>query len=890
MAALGVLLGGLTALPARAQLAYRAADAAASAGTFTSLGTTGTAIVTANTDDATSAPQAIGFSFEYDGQTYTQFTLSTNGFIKLGAVAPSSDALYYTNPQTYDGPSPFESNDAVDVDIISPFNYDLEPGVGTTSYRLATTGTAPNRVTTVQWSNVRDKALAGLNRQLNNISFQVKLYETTGQIQFVYDASTAAPGTAGFRAAGVGLVGRGRRSYSRFLTVAKGSVQPWADAVFQDGGYSEVDPASNRFNFRSSELAVSGLTYSFTSSPVVAVTDAAISGVYTLGTLPIPIGAPHSVQTVVVNNGTTPLTNVAVTLTVTGVSPFTNTQTLPTLAFGDEVVINFPGYTPTTAGMNQISVALGAADDSVANNTVTTDQQVVTTGTYGYADSGPATNSYGLNAPGLWVARYNTTATGLAVQSVGAYIGGGEGSVVYGVVVNAQGAILARSPNYTITAADLDTYHQFAMPTQPLITPGDFYVGMAQVGTMVFPMGTQDETPLRPNTFFIATALTGLAPLQDLATQLPVRLMLEVTLGAPAACVAPATITVGSLTATGATVTISAVAGATGYTVFYGAPGFTPGGAGSQQVTVTGTTATLTGLTATTNYDVYVRTNCSATSFSSNNGPIAFATTCVAPTITLPYTEGFESVVSPNLPCGTSILNVNNDNRTWRVYDADSLNRPAGLRPYAGQNELGYFYNATAAADDWFFLPAITIPAGGANVKFWWASGFAAMTIWEEKLEVKYGATPTPAGMTTSIFNGVIEDTVFRQETTSVIPGGAAPVYIGFHAISDADEFFLNLDEITVDRVTGLNAPALARAVSVYPNPTAGRLSISVTETGATRVALRVLDNLGRVVYTGSMHDNAIKNVELGHLSNALYTVQVTLDDQVVTKQVSVLK
>jgi hypothetical protein len=53
---------------------------------------------------------------------------------------------------------------------------------------------------------------------------------------------------------------------------------------------------------------------------------------------------------------------------------------------------------------------------------------------------------------------------------------------------------------------------------------------------------------------------------------------------------------------------------------------------------------------------------------------------------------------------------------------------------------------------------------------------------------------------------------------------------------------------------------------------------------------LRVVDNLGRVVYTGSMHDNAIKNVDLSNLSNGLYTVQVTLDDQVVTKQVNVLK
>jgi hypothetical protein len=108
-------------------------------------------------------------------------------------------------------------------------------------------------------------------------------------------------------------------------------------------------------------------------------------------------------------------------------------------------------------------------------------------------------------------------------------------------------------------------------------------------------------------------------------------------------CLAPV-----NLTVTGATATTAAISwqgtGTGTYTVFYGAPGFTPGGTGSQQLTgITGTTTTITGLTASTNYEFYVRQNCGSTS-SANAGPISFRTDCQTPLYaTLPVIESFEN-------------------------------------------------------------------------------------------------------------------------------------------------------------------------------------------------------------------------------------------------------
>src|SRR5262249_13717263 len=77
-----------------AQLRYAASKAENVAGTYTSLGTSGSIIPTANFDDANSAAQDIGFNFQFNGTSFTQFILSSNGFIKLGNVAPSSTTIF----------------------------------------------------------------------------------------------------------------------------------------------------------------------------------------------------------------------------------------------------------------------------------------------------------------------------------------------------------------------------------------------------------------------------------------------------------------------------------------------------------------------------------------------------------------------------------------------------------------------------------------------------------------------------------------------------------------------------------------------------------------------------------------------------------------------------
>lgn len=137
LALTALLAGGTTAVQAQF---YSVSNTVNQAGTYTDLGTSGTAIATANTDDANSAATPIGFSFSYNGAVFTDFVLNANGFLKLGTVAPVTPffATYAQQPYT-DGPL----NAASETNLILPFNADLEADMGTTEYRVVTTGTAP---------------------------------------------------------------------------------------------------------------------------------------------------------------------------------------------------------------------------------------------------------------------------------------------------------------------------------------------------------------------------------------------------------------------------------------------------------------------------------------------------------------------------------------------------------------------------------------------------------------------------------------------------------------------------------------------------------------------------------------------------------------------------
>ncbi len=229
---------------------------------YTDLGSNGSAITTANFDDANSAPVNIGFNFDYNGRVYNQFILNTNGFIKLGSTNPSSAALFITTPQDQTGAGGvLASTNALDVDIISVLNHDLQAGTSTPEYRVHTTGTAPNRVCTIQFKNVREKSTA-VPIQYDNMNFQIKLYES-GVVEFVYGTFAPSTGAPTFRTFGMGIKGLSTAA-AEVVVLNKGSATAW-NAPFgtATGNIFVLSRTDITFNVRNNVNPDVGRTYRF---------------------------------------------------------------------------------------------------------------------------------------------------------------------------------------------------------------------------------------------------------------------------------------------------------------------------------------------------------------------------------------------------------------------------------------------------------------------------------------------------------------------------------------------------------------------------------------------------------------------------------------------------
>src|SRR5688572_2260051 len=496
-------------IPAFAQFNHSAASATNLVTTYTDLGTTGTAITVANNDDATSAATPIGFTFNYNSQAFTNFVLNTNGYIKLGSTASAATLI-----------SPIPSGSDADINIISPLSgVDLKGATNQTTYptefRVVTTGTAPNRVTTIQWENLEDKATpsASANAQFTSINFQVKLYETTNVIEFVYGpwVSNGATPTSG-QPFIVGLKGITNGALDRLLAAKPSSGTPWSgtSVSFTTG------PTGIPSHFvRNTFLPDAGRTYRFTPVAVPA-NDAGVESIYNLSKVATTGGANSDViQARVRNFGSAPVSNVVVTLAVTGANATTQTVTIPTLGVAQIVTVTFPAATMTTAGTNNITVSVPS--DNVNTNNSATTTTAVTANTLAYYRTNVADNSVGFGPTGnaAFLVRLNATGSSqVRVSTVRAYISDDAdavGKTVYGVVVDSLGNLIGRSPDYVITTGDLEGFKAFNITTTPtsgiapVVSNTAYYVGLAQptyTGVQYFPMGFQNELPQRRKAYY----------------------------------------------------------------------------------------------------------------------------------------------------------------------------------------------------------------------------------------------------------------------------------------------------------------------------------------------------------------------------------------------------
>lgn len=189
---------GMLALPAYTQAGYY--QFSQSTGSPDPQPGTGvTALVGAASADGVSAVNNIGFNLKYAGVTYTQFSASANGLLRLGSAAVTNESVN-------------NITSATNIPKIMGFWDDMATGTSASGGGVRTwlSGSTPSR------KRVIDFKLASndLTTSAYDFQFQIWIHETSGIIEMVYGT-----GAASGKSASIGL---GGASATDFLSVTPG--------------------------------------------------------------------------------------------------------------------------------------------------------------------------------------------------------------------------------------------------------------------------------------------------------------------------------------------------------------------------------------------------------------------------------------------------------------------------------------------------------------------------------------------------------------------------------------------------------------------------------------------------------------------------------------------
>ncbi len=171
---------------------------------------------------------------------------------------------------------------------------------------------------------------------------------------------------------------------------------------------------------------------------------------------------------------------------------------------------------------------------------------------------------------------------------------------------------------------------------------------------------------------------------------------------------------------------------------------------------------------------------------STWEGPGTFITGCLATTV--PYTENFDGVTAPAFPVCMTVENTNGDSKLWET----------STTHHSSPNSARIGYNGSLAMDDWFFTEGLSLTGGVAyELDFVYR---AHNSSYPEKLAVDWGTSASSAGMSgIPIFDdNNISSADWLTGSGTFTPATTGIYYVGFHGYSDANQYYLYVDDIYV--------------------------------------------------------------------------------------------
>jgi GEVED domain/Secretion system C-terminal sorting domain len=456
-----------------------------------------TQVLNASNDDTpTPTAVALGFTFNYNGVNYTQYSISPDGWILLGGATAISQ---FTNAMT----------STTNIPKLAPYWDDMATGTDG-NVKVLVTGTAPNRIFKAQWFVTIPRNTGGAA----NSTFQAWLYEGSNKIEYRYGAmgpSTTQSASAGLAAGATNFVS---------ATISAGTV---STATANDGNTGVPTlgtlytfnlpvsttttyawtPATNLNNTNTANPTASNITANITYNVLATATNSCTAS----GSASITAGSVLSSSASITANDSA-CVGQTVTLNaipVGGGAPYTYAWTGPsgfTSALQNPTVV----ASASTAGtysviINDNCLATSNASATLAVSAYPVISAAPSSATYCSGAAGVAISASGANTYTWSPAAGLNTTTGASVsatpianttyQVIGANLFGCSDTATVSISTANTPVITASNPaalcgtgNTTLTASALVPAGAYCQPIYTNGTSFGDYISLVQLGTL----------------------------------------------------------------------------------------------------------------------------------------------------------------------------------------------------------------------------------------------------------------------------------------------------------------------------------------------------------------------------------------------------------------------
>jgi hypothetical protein len=771
----------------------------------------------------------IGFNFTYNGIVFDRLGVCTNGWISLGqsSLTPSIDmesADYYLLPLSQVS----AASPAILRNRIGGFAVDLKGQTGS-EIRVQTTGTTPNRVCVVQWTNFRRYGTTGPGSHYN---FQIRLNESNNSVNVVYGTMTN-PNTTSTKAQ-VGLSGTTEADFNLRKTTTS-----WTSTVAAtvNTDTCSVNPTLYPAN---------GLTFTWNTPP-------ACTGAPTAGTASAPASVCSGINFNLTLTGyttgvsgitlqwqsATSLTGTYTNISNATTSVFTTSQTATTYY---KCVVSCAGGSTVTSNVLTVSMNAPSACYCTPVNGGSSCIKNVTFNTTLNHNS-PACENGPTYYTAVPVGTSTTTITGGSSYPLAVTIDSLSSAILsVWIDYNQNGSFEASEWTQIATNAVASS-----TSTVSIVVPGNAVPGQTR-------MRVRSRAINNPNGATDACTSMASGETEDYI----------ITINAAPICTGTPTI--------GAASGPSAICSGVSFPLSLAGYSTTVSGLTFQwqsSSSLTGTYTNISGATtptytasqtATTYYKCVV--TCSGSASATSN----------VVTVTLnPYTNCYCSVTSS---CSSSdvIKNVtlNNLNNTTTCG--------------AGHDSL---YTATIPSlhVDSTYSISVSVGSGGTEyVSVWIDYNQNGTFETSEYFYVGAGNNVTVDTTFTVPANAFSGNTRMRVRARYNVTLGDTSACLSY-GYGETEDYIVN---ITGGTGLGIQENELLNNINIYPNPTTGVFNIEVNEAKFSELAINVIDIQGKLVYTSTdknLSSNYNKQINLEGLAKGLYYIKLSTNNGVKVKK-----